>query len=57
MELNKLKEGKTVSYKTRFGEGRAKIIEIYKRKNGVWLVGHDRKANKTVSLRPGQVSA
>jgi hypothetical protein len=56
MELLKIKDGKTLNYQTRFGAGRGKVIEKYKRRNGWWVIIHDKAQNKTVSVRPGQLS-
>lgn len=51
-----LKEGKTVNYKNRGHTGRGKIIEVYRRANGVWVIVHDKARNASVSLRPSQLS-
>lgn len=55
MRLNKLKEGRMVTYKARIHSGRGKVIEIYRRANGPWVILHDKKRNLTVTVRPSQV--
>lgn len=49
------KEGATVGYSTRWGHGRGKIIEVYRRVNGPWLVLHDKLRNVSLTLRPSSV--
>lgn len=55
MDISKIKEGRTVNYKSRGHAGRGKVIEKYQRKNGWWLIVHDKARNASVSLRPAQV--
>lgn len=55
MDPKKLKEGKTVNYRTRGHASRGKIIEIYRRVNGPWLVLHDKARNTSITLRPKQI--
>jgi hypothetical protein len=55
MELKRIKEGKIVNYTARKYGGRGKIIEVYQRLNGWWLIVHDKVRNKSVTLRPSQV--
>ena len=56
MDISKIKEGKMVSYATRFGSGRGKVIEVYKLANGMWVIVNDKARNAAVSLRPSQIS-
>jgi hypothetical protein len=57
MEIGKLKDGKRVRYMARKFGGTGKIIETYRRANGMWVVVHDRKRNVAVTLRPSQISS
>lgn len=56
MKIEKIKEGKTVSYKARKHEGRGKVVELYERANGHWVIVHDKARNVSVTLRPSQIS-
>jgi hypothetical protein len=55
VELKKLKEGRMVNYKARVYSGRGRIIEIYRRPNGPWVIVHDAKRNVSITLRPSQI--
>lgn len=57
MDVSKLKDGKRVRYQARVHDGIGKIIETYRRKTGLWVIIHDRKRNKSVTVRPSQVSS
>jgi len=50
-----VKEGKTMNYATRTHLGRGKVIEVYYRVNGWWLILHDKARNKSITLRQTQV--
>lgn len=56
MDISNIKEGKRVSYKARGHAGRGKVIEVYRRYNGYWVIVHDKARNASVSLRPSQIS-
>lgn len=55
MKIEKLKEGKTVNYTARIHSGRGKVVEVYRRVNGHWVIVHDKARNLSVTLRPSQV--
>lgn len=55
MELSKIKDGKIVNYKARVYSGRGRVIEVYRRANGPWVVVHDKTRNMAVTLRPSQI--
>ena len=50
------KDGARVRYKTRTQEGTGRVVETYLRGNGKWVIVHDKKNNRSVSCRPGQLS-
>lgn len=50
-------EGRVYRYKARVHEGRGKVVEVYQRKTGTWVILHDKARNATVTVRPSQVSA
>lgn len=52
-----IKDGSRRRYATRYGAGIGRVVEVYPKANGWWVALHDRKANKTVQVRPGQLSA
>lgn len=55
MDVKKIKEGRIVNYTARIHSGRGKIIEVYRRANGMWVILHDKKRNVSVTLRPSQL--
>ncbi len=57
MDIDKLKEGRMVTYRARVYSGRGKVIEVYRRDNGAWVIVHDKARNVAITLRPSQVSA
>jgi hypothetical protein len=56
METSKLKEGKRVRYVARKNSGIGRVVEVYPRKNGDWVVLHDKQRNAAVTVRPSQIS-
>lgn len=58
MELKKITLGKRVKYQTTRGvSGAGKVEDIKTSNNGAWIVVHDKTRNKTLTLRPGSLSA
>lgn len=55
MDTKKIKAGKMVNYTARVHSGRGKVIEVYKRQNGMWVIVHDKVRNLSVTLRPSQL--
>ena len=50
-----IKDGSRRRYATRYGAGIGRVVEVYLKRNGWWVALHDKKANKTVQVRPGQL--
>jgi len=57
MQIIKIKDGKTVNYKARKHAGRGKVIEMYQRGNGWWVIVHDKARNVSVTVRPSQITS
>lgn len=53
----KLTEGKIVKYAARVYSGKGEVIQVYQGKTGPWVIVHDKSRNKSVTIRPSQVSA
>ena len=51
-----LKIGAYVGYTSRKNTGRAKVVAIYTRETGDWVALFDKSRNKTVKVRPSQVT-
>jgi hypothetical protein len=49
------KEGRTYGYSTPWTTSRGKVIEVYRRVNGTWVVLHDKTRNVSITLRPSSV--
>jgi hypothetical protein len=49
--------GRVYRYRQRGTVGVMTVNELVHKANGWWVALHDRKANKTVQVRPGQLSA
>lgn len=60
MDIAKIKEGKRVKYaaNARNGkcEGTGKVVQVYQTPTGARVVVHDKARNKSVTVRPSQVS-
>jgi hypothetical protein len=57
MELAKIKEGKTLNYRTPRGTtGRGKVTKVDHRAGGAWVTLHDKERKKDVTLRAGNLS-
>lgn len=51
-----IKDGSRWHYLARYArQGVGRVIEVYQRKNGWWVALHDKKANRVVQVRPGQL--
>jgi hypothetical protein len=51
-----IKDGSRWHYLTRYGrQGVGRVIEVYQKLNGWWMAIDDRKAKRTVEVRPGQM--
>ena len=51
-----IKIGASVGYTSRKNKGRAKVIHVYSRETGEWVELFDKTRNKTVKVRPSQVT-
>jgi hypothetical protein len=48
--------GRRYRYRQRNGvNGVFAIAELVRKSNGWWVIGHDKKANRTVEVQPGAV--
>lgn len=65
MKLDSITEGKVVRYKARVHSGKGPVIQKYQdtrtKRDGTggswWVIIHDKARNKSVTVRPSQVSA
>lgn len=51
----KITVGRRYRYRQRKASGIIYVAELVRKKNGWWVLGHDKKANRTVEVQPGQV--
>ena len=51
-----IKIGAYVGYTSRKNTGRAKVVALYTRETGDWVELFDKTRNKTVKVRPSQVT-
>ena len=52
----KINVGAYVGYTSRKNTGRARVIALYTRETGDWVALFDKTRNKTVKVRPSQVT-
>lgn len=57
LPLAKITEGKRVRYAARITEGKGKVVQVYRGGSGHWVIVHDKERNRSVTVRPSQVSA
>ena len=51
-----IKIGASVGYTSRKNKGRAKVLSVYLGETGEWVELFDKARNKTVKVRPSQVT-
>lgn len=57
MDIARLKEGKVVRYTARKYSGKGPVVQVYRGETGHWVIVHDKVRNKSITVRPSQVSA
>jgi hypothetical protein len=57
VNIDKIKIGKRVAYRSRKNTGRGKVTDIYTGETGAWVKIHDNNRDVVVTVRPSQVDA